>query len=191
MGSSLGIPQGGVHKILIYHKQQIFLYRIIEAVSLKSLPLKIGPDIDLVCPTSSFFTNIVMESSWMGAIRRPCSIRRGGLSCCVPAFVPVDYFRIQLSPKYIAKPTGTDLRFISLAICCLLRWIWCYPVFSLWNRACPPRTLECMRVWYLATHHENYTWEVFALVDDNDSIVLVTEPQIPVNLKSALAGLVL
>ena len=29
---------------------------------------------------------------------------------------------------------------------------------------------------------------VFSLVDDNDSIVLLTEPQIPVNLKSALAG---
>ena len=31
----------------------------------------------------------------------------------------------------------------------------------------------------------------FALVDDNASIVKVTEPQIPVNLKSALAGLAL
>ena len=27
------------------------------------------------------------------------------------------------------------------------------------------------------------------MADDNDSMVLVTEPQIPVNLKSALAGL--
>ena len=77
-GSSFGIPQGDVHKILIYHKQQIFSYRIKEAVNLKSLPLKIGPDIDLVCPTSSFFTNIVIDSSWMDAIRRPCSTRRGG-----------------------------------------------------------------------------------------------------------------
>ena len=33
------------------------------------------------------------------------------LSCCVPDFVLVDYFGIQHSPKYIAKPTGTDLRF--------------------------------------------------------------------------------
>ena len=32
---------------------------------------------------------------------------------------------------------------------------------------------------------------MFALADDNGSIVLVTEPQIPVNLKSALAGLAL
>ena len=32
---------------------------------------------------------------------------------------------------------------------------------------------------------------MFTLVDDNDSIVLVTEPQIPVNLKSALVGLAL
>ena len=44
-----------------------------------------------------------------------------------------------------------------LALCCLLRRIWCYPVFSAWNSACSPRTLECMRVWYLATHHGNYT----------------------------------
>ena len=79
----------------------------------------------------------------------------------------------------------------SLALCCLLRWIWCYPVFTLWNRACSPRTFECTRVWYLATCHDNYTRGVFALVDDNDSIVLVTEPQIPVNIKSALASLAL
>ena len=77
VGSSLGIPQGDVHKILIYHKQQIFSYRIEEPVSLKSLPLNIGPDIDLVCPTSSFFINIVIDSSWMGAIWRPCSIQAG------------------------------------------------------------------------------------------------------------------
>ena len=32
---------------------------------------------------------------------------------------------------------------------------------------------------------------VFALVDNNDSIVLVTEPPIPVDFKSALAGLAL
>ena len=41
----------------------------------------------------------------------------------------------------------------------------------------------------------NTPWElhsrVFVLADDNDSIVLVTEAQIPVNLKSALAGLAL
>ena len=79
----------------------------------------------------------------------------------------------------------------SLPLCCLLRWICCYPVFSLWNSACSPRTMECMGVWYLATHHGNYTLGVFALVDDNHSIVLVTEPQIPVNLKSALEGLAL
>ena len=78
VGSSLGIPQGDVHTILIYHKEQTFSYRINEAVSLKSLPPKIGPDIDLVCPTSSFFTNIMIESSWLGTIWRPCSIRRGG-----------------------------------------------------------------------------------------------------------------
>ena len=68
---------GDAHKSLTHHKQQIFLHRIEEAVSLKSLPLKIGPDIDLVCPTSSFFTNTVLESSWMGAIWRPCRTRRG------------------------------------------------------------------------------------------------------------------
>ena len=77
----------------------------------------------------------------------------------------------------------------SLALCCLLRWIRRYPVFSLWNNACSPRTLGCMRVWYLATHHGNYTRWVFALVDDNDSIVLVTEPPILLYLKYALVGL--
>ena len=36
-----------------------------------------------------------------------------------------------------------------------------------------------------------HIWGVFALADDNDSIALMTEPKIPVNLKSALAGLAL
>ena len=49
-----------------------------KAVSLKSTPLQIGLDIDLVIPTSSFFTNIMKGSSWMGTIWRPCSTRRGG-----------------------------------------------------------------------------------------------------------------
>ena len=61
VGSSLGIPQGDVHKILIKHKQQIFSYRKEEAVSLKYLPLKIGPDVDMVCSSSSFLINIVVE----------------------------------------------------------------------------------------------------------------------------------
>ena len=111
MGVSLGIPQGDVHKILIYHKQQIFSYRTKGAVRLKSLLIKIGPNIDLVCPTSSFFTNIVIESSWMGAIRRPCSIRRGGPKLLCARLSVVDSFGIQLSSKYIAKTTDTDLRF--------------------------------------------------------------------------------
>ena len=76
-GRVVGLPQGDIHKILIYHKQQIVSYRIEEAVSLNYLPLKIGPDIDLVCPTNNFFTNIVIEPSRMGAIWRPCSIRGG------------------------------------------------------------------------------------------------------------------
>ena len=48
-----------------------------------------------------------------------------------------------------------------------------------------------MRVWNMATQHGNYPGGVFALVDDNDSIALVTEAQIQVNLKYALAGLAL
>ena len=57
-GSSLGIPQSDVHKISIYHKQQIFSHRIEGAVSLKYLPLNIGPDIDLVCqPAASSLTS--------------------------------------------------------------------------------------------------------------------------------------
>ena len=51
--------------------------------------------------------------------------------------------------------------------------------------------MECMKVWNLATHHGNYPGGGFALVDDNDSIALVAEVQIQVNLKYALAGLAL
>ena len=48
-----------------------------EVVSLQSLPLNIGPDIGLVCPTSNLLTNIVIESSWMSAIWRLCNIQAG------------------------------------------------------------------------------------------------------------------
>ena len=65
-------------KTLIYDEQHIFSYRIQEAVNIKSLPLKIGPHIDLVCPSSSFFSKIIIDSSWMAAITWPFSIRRGG-----------------------------------------------------------------------------------------------------------------
>ena len=46
-----------------------------------------------------------------------------------------------------------------------------------------------MRVGFRAKHSGNNTRGVFLFEDDKDSIVLVTEPQIPVNLKSVLAGL--
>ena len=105
------IPQGDVHKILIYHKQQIFSYRIEEAVSLKSLPLKIGPDIYPVCPTSNFFNNIMMSRAAWAPLDDPVASKEAELSCCVPGFVLVDYFGIHSLPKYIIKPTGTDLRF--------------------------------------------------------------------------------
>ena len=48
-----------------------------------------------------------------------------------------------------------------------------------------------MRVGFIATHCGNNTRGVFLFEDDKDSIVVVTEPQIPVNLKSVLAGLVI
>ena len=175
MGSSLGIPQCDVHKILINHRQQIFSNRIEEAVSLKSFHLKIVLNIYLVCPTSSFFTNIVIESSCMCAIRPPCSILRGRDKMLCDRFCACRL----LSMKFGVR---------SLSLCSLLPWILYYTAFSLWNSACSPRTLESMRAWYLATHHGNYTRGVFALVDNNDSIVLMTEPRIPVTLKSALAG---
>ena len=65
---SVGIPQGDVHESLTLHKQQISSYRIEEVVSLKSLHLNIGPDIEPVCPTSNSLNNIVIESNWIGAI---------------------------------------------------------------------------------------------------------------------------
>ena len=74
---SVGIPQGDAHKSLTRHKQLIFSYRIEEVISLKYLHLNIGPDIDPVCPNSNSLSNIVIESSWMGAIWRPCSIQWG------------------------------------------------------------------------------------------------------------------
>ena len=42
---------------------------------------------------------------------------------------------------------------------------------------------------FIATHCGNNTRRVFLFANEKDSIVLVTEPQIPVNLKSVLAGL--
>ena len=46
-----------------------------------------------------------------------------------------------------------------------------------------------MRVGFIATHCGNNTRGVFLFEDDKDSVVLVTEPQIPVNLKYVLASL--
>ena len=48
-----------------------------------------------------------------------------------------------------------------------------------------------MGVGFIATYCGNNTRGVFLFEDDKDSIVLVTEPQIPVNLKSVLVGLVI
>ena len=61
MLGSLGIPKVDVHKRLTRHKQPIFSYRIEEVVDLKSLHLNIGPDIDLVFPTSNSFNNIMID----------------------------------------------------------------------------------------------------------------------------------
>ena len=65
--------------------------------SVKFPHLKIGPDIDLVCSTSSFFTNIVMTSDWMRAIRQlddPVASSQAEPSCCQPGFLLVDYLGI-------------------------------------------------------------------------------------------------
>ena len=197
MGSSLGIPQGDVHKILnLSQTTDFFSHRIEGAVSLKYLPLNIGPDSDPVCPTSSFSTNIVIESIWMGTIWRSRRIRRGGAKLVCQALCWLTILASSLHRNTSLNPPAQiwgSMKFgvRSLELCCLLRCIWCYPVFSVWTSACSPRTMECMRVWYLATHHVNYTRGVFALADDNDSIVLLTKPQIPMNLKSELAGLAL
>ena len=58
-------------------KQQIFSYCLDAAVSLKSIHTKIGPDIVLLCPTNTFFTNIILSSTSMPAIRLPRSIQTG------------------------------------------------------------------------------------------------------------------
>ena len=46
-----------------------------------------------------------------------------------------------------------------------------------------------MRVGSIATYCRNNTLGVFLFENDKDSIVLVTEPHIPVSLKSVMAGL--
>ena len=155
VGSSLGIPQGDVHKILIDHNQQILSHRIEGTVSLKSLPLNIRQDIDVVCPTSNFFTN----TGW-APFDDPVESGEAEISCRVPGFVLVDYFGIHRNtllnpPAQIWGSMKFGVR--SLALCCLLRCIWCYAVLSVWNSACSPRTLEWVRSLYLATHHVNYT----------------------------------
>ena len=52
----------------------------------------------------------MIELSWMGTIWHPEAFGLAELNSCLPGFVLVGYFGIQLSPKYIAKPTGTNLR---------------------------------------------------------------------------------
>ena len=174
---------------------RFFSYRIEKVVSPKFLHPKIGLDIDLVCPTSSFFTNIVTKSNWMRAIAWPCGIQRSRASLlCAKALCMSTILAYILNLNtwlntqaqiWVALEFGVR----SIALCGLLWWIWSSPVYSLWNSACSARTLACMRVGFIATYCGNTTRGVFLFEDDKDSIVLVTEPQIPVKLKSVLAGL--
>ena len=111
VGGCLGIRQGNLHKILTCPKQRIFSYRIKQMASVKFPHLKIGPDIDLVCPTSSFFSNILMTSNWMRAIRRLCSIQSGRALTKINRWTPP------------AQVWGSlEYRVWSLALCCF-----CHP----------------------------------------------------------------
>ena len=79
--------RGMLGEVLVHHKVMYTnalpvtnnrsVHIIEEVFSLKSLHLNIGPDIDPVCPTSNFLTNVVIDSIWMGAILGPCSIQAG------------------------------------------------------------------------------------------------------------------
>ena len=151
-----------------------------------------------MCPTSSFFSNIVIESSWMGAIWRPCSIRRGRSKllfarlCACRLFWHPALTKLHRQTHRHRFWGSMKFEVQSLALCYLLRWIWCYPVFSLWNSACSQGTLGCMRVWYLATHHGHYTRGLLAGIGGWQwQHSASDEPQITANLKSALAGLAL
>ena len=53
------------------------------------------------------------------------------------------------------------------------------------------RVMARIQLRAITAHCENNTWRVFLFEDDKDSIVQVTKPQIPENLKSVLAGLVI
>ena len=125
--------------VLVYHKvictksltvvnNIFFSYKMEKMGSVKFLLLKIGPDIDLVCPTSSFFTNIVMTSNWISAIRRPCSIQSGRAKLLSARICACRLFRHPALTKIksLNPPAQIwgSLEFVvrSLALCCL-----CHP----------------------------------------------------------------
>ena len=124
--SIMGLPHRRTPRVvLVYHKvvytntlpitnKQIFSYRIEKVVSLKSLPLNIGR-ISIWCAQPAAYSPVswLSRTGW-APFDYPVASRQAELSCCLPRFVLVDYFGIQPSPNYSAKPASADLRFTGI-----------------------------------------------------------------------------
>ena len=158
-------------------------------VSIKSLPLNIGPDIDLVCPTSSFFINIVIDSSWMGAIWRPCSIQAGRAKLLLATLCACRLFwHPALNP--LVKIWGSlEFGVRSLALCCHCHLPMQTPLVCNFHGVLPNIKLS-----YTPMSSENTHYSTLRIQDSTrcvveDSIVLVVEPQISLYLKSVPVGL--
>ena len=108
--------------------------------------------------------------------------------------VLLDYFGIQHYPNYSAKPASADLRFTliwgsSLALCS-----YCHPPMQAALLCNFHGGLPNIKFSYTPMSPENTHCSTVRIQDSTrfiveDSIVLVTEPQISLNLKSVPVGL--
>ena len=158
-------------------------------VSLKSFHLKIGPDIDLVCPTSNFLSNLMIESSWMGAIWGPCSIQAGRAKPLFARLCACRQFLVSsLNHITVPNPRVQIWGSLEFGVRPIALYCHCNPPMQ------APQVLPNIKLSYTPmssenTHHSTVTIQDNTRFIVGDSIVLVIEPQISLNLKSVPVGL--
>ena len=164
-------------------------------VSLKSLHHNIGPDIDPVCPTSNCLNDIVIESSWMGAIRRPCSIQAGrakmlfAILCACGLFWHSALTKLWCYTNQSRFEGSLEFGVRSLALCCH-----CHPPMQTPLVCNFHGVLPNIKLLYTPMSSENTHYSTVRIQDSTrfiveESIVLLMGPQILLNLKYVPVGL--
>ena len=166
-------------------------------VSLKSLHHNIGPDIDSVCTTSNSLNDIVIESSWMGDIRRPCSISAGRANMifcqtlCLSTILAFSLNQIMVLYQPVQIWGSLEFGVRSLALCCHCHSPMQTPLECNFHGVLPN-----IKLLYTPMSSENTHYSTVRIQDSTrfiveDSVVLLMGPQVLLNLKSVPVGLVM